>query len=211
MSVTVLVPTAEPGVAITPYSNRIDPQTFAGVVGFAANSLPGSVDFLAALASSILARIPGASARFQDKGDTPQRSSDPLSDVELAEVADSCDAIVLAYGHCGSCTSATVRDAVALARLGRPVVAIVIPSFAAEAAQVARAVGMPDVPLFVLPGPMSSRSAVERAAVAEAVVGDVLARLAGAGGMASRSAVEREAVAAAAVGDVSARLAGIAG
>jgi hypothetical protein len=179
MGVLMLVPTAEPGVAITPYSHWIDPPKFAGVVGFAANSLPGSTDFLAALSSGILARLPGTSAWFQDKGDTPQRSSDPLSELELADVADSCDAVVLAYGHCGSCTSATVRDAVALARLGRPVVAIVIPSFAAEATQVARAAGMPDVPVYVLPGPMISRPAVERAAVAEAVVDDVFACLVG--------------------------------
>jgi hypothetical protein len=182
MSISVLVPTAEPGVAITPYANRIEPHAFAGVVGFAANSLPGSSDFLAALSSHILERIPGASAWFQNKGETPQRSSDPLSEVELALMADACDAIVLAYGHCGSCTSATVRDAVALARLGCPVIVMVIPHFAAEAAQVARAVGMPDVPLLVLPGPMTSRSAVERVAVAEAVVDDVLARLAGTAG-----------------------------
>jgi mono/diheme cytochrome c family protein len=88
-------------------------------------------------------------------------------------------AAVLAHGHCGSCTSATARDAVAMARLGLPVVATVIPRFREEAAQVARAAGMPDVPVLVLPGAMTQLSAAERAEVAAQVAGQVVASLIG--------------------------------
>ena len=78
-------------------------------------------------------------------------------------------AAVLAYGHCGSCTSATVRDAVAMARLGLPVVATVAPRFREEAAQVGRAAGMPDVPVLILPGAMIQLPVAERAEVAAQV------------------------------------------
>ena len=169
MSICVLVPTAEPGVPISPYELCIDPSVFAGAIGFIANSQIGSVDFLESLVPHVVARVPGASPYFDDKGETLQRSSFPLSEKELEEISSQCDAAILAYGHCGSCTSATIRDAVSLARLGLPVVATVVPRFEAEAAQVARAAGMPEVPVFVLPRAMSHRSAVERSEVAREV------------------------------------------
>jgi hypothetical protein len=179
MSVSVLLPTAEPGVPITPYDLRIDPRRFVGTVGFLANSQIGSIDFLASLAPHVAALVPGVQPFFDDRGETLQRSSFPMDDKELEEIAGRCDAAILAYGHCGSCTSATIRDAVALARLGLPVVATVVPRFEAEASQVARAAGVPEVPIFVLPGSMNSRSAGERAEVARAVAPAIVARLTG--------------------------------
>lgn len=166
MSVYALVPTAEPGIPITPYECRIDPDRFSGSIGFLANSQPGSIDFLASLASALMPRFPQAAPYFEDKGDTPQRSSMVMDEVELERARTQCDAVVLAYGHCGGCTSATVRDAVLLARLGLPVVAVVVPRFRDQAVQVARAVGMPDVPICVLPGPMTQLPQSERAQVA---------------------------------------------
>lgn len=179
MTVSYLSPIAEPGVAITAYESSFDPNTFHGVLGFAANSQPGSQDFLASLADYLLPSVPGARAYFEDKGDTPKGSAVPFDDDELNQVLRACDALILAYGHCGACTSSTVRDAVQVARRGRPVVAVVAPRFEAEARQVARAAGMPGVPIFVLPGSMTQLSADERRVVAEKVAGEIVDCLTG--------------------------------
>jgi hypothetical protein len=179
MTVSVLVPTAEPGRPITPYNCRLDDEHFRGSIGFLANSQPGSIDFLAALADELMPRFPDATAYFEDKGDTPQRSSMVMDEEELERVLSRCDAVVLAYGHCGGCTSATVRDAVLLGRRGIPVVAVVVPRFREQATQVARAVGMPNVPICVLPGPMTQLPRTERARVAANAVPGITALLQG--------------------------------
>ncbi len=119
MALTVMVPIAEPGIPVTPYELAIDQARFAGAIGFVANSQPGSVDFLASLAPHVIQRLPGGQASFADKGETPAGSAQRLDDATLKRMVGEYGAAVLAYGHCGSCTSATVRDAVALARLGR--------------------------------------------------------------------------------------------
>jgi len=178
VSVTVLVPTADPGVPITPYKLGIRPSRFEGVMGFIANSQPGSVDFLQSLAPHVLSRLtPAARTHFEDKGQTPARSGVLMTANEADETARTCDAAILAYGHCGGCTSSTIRDAVALARRGVPVVALVVPFFAAEARFITRATGMPDLPVYVLPGPMVRRTSEERAAVAAEVADDIVRML----------------------------------
>lgn len=72
MALTVMLPTAEPGVPITPYELSINPARFAGTIGFLANSQPGSADFLASLAPHVIKRLPGRQARLADKGRRPR-------------------------------------------------------------------------------------------------------------------------------------------
>jgi hypothetical protein len=176
--VTYLTPVAGPAMSVTPYELGLRTKEFNGVIGYLANSQPGSRDFLASLASEVTPLIPNARCHFEDKGETSARSGLPLNNQALEEISRSCQAAILAYGHCGGCTSATVRDGVALARLGIPLVVIVAPRFEAEARQVARSLGMPDVPVVVLPGPAIRLSEDERRLLAEKVANPVVAALA---------------------------------
>jgi hypothetical protein len=176
MTLSLLVPTSEPSSPIIPYALSIEPEAFNGVMGFIANSQPGSIEFLGCLASRVMPRLGmRARAHFEDKGPTPARSGVPMTADEADIAAKACGAAILAYGHCGGCTAATIRDAVALAKRGVPVVALVVPYFEPSARQLAHALRMPDLPIHVLSGPMARKNQDERAAIAAAELDAILA------------------------------------
>jgi hypothetical protein len=154
----------------------IEPEAFNGVMGFIANSQPGSIEFLGCLASQVMPRLGiRAGSHFEDKGPTPARSGVPMTEEEADIAAKTCGAAILAYGHCGGCTAATIRDAVALARRNVPVVALVVPYFEPSARNLANALRMPDLPIHVLPGPMARKNQDERATIAAAELNAILA------------------------------------
>lgn len=70
-----------------------------------------------------------------------------------------------------------MRDAVNLARRGRPAVALLTTEFIALADFVARAVGMPDIPRVILPHPVAGTGRARIADVADGAADDVLAAL----------------------------------
>lgn len=180
MTLKLYVPTSESSGPVTPYTLGIDPAVFVGTLGFIANSQPGSVAFLAALAPEVIAGFAGAvGTHFEDKGPTPARSGVAMTDAELDRLAASCDAAILAYGHCGGCTAATIRDAIGLARRGIPVVALVVPFFEPSARLLARSLRMPDLPIHILPGPMARKDDDRRREIARSAAGDIIAMLAG--------------------------------
>lgn len=72
-----------------------------------------------------------------------------------------------------------MRDGIAFARLGRPVVALVTTKFEDEAHFVARAAGMPGVPLIFLPHPVAGRDHQHRRKVAADIATDVVNALGG--------------------------------
>lgn len=72
-----------------------------------------------------------------------------------------------------------MRDGIALARAGRPAVALVTEKFRAQGDFVARAEGMPDVPRVVVAHPVAGIGTARMAALATAIAADVVARLAG--------------------------------
>jgi hypothetical protein len=99
----------------------------------------------------------------------------------IDEVASYADAVVAAIGHCGSCTSGTVRDAIAFARLDMPAVALVTEKFWDEGSFVAAGGGMPDVPRVLLPYPVAGQDAETLEAIASGCAPAVLAALHGEG------------------------------
>jgi hypothetical protein len=70
---------------------------------------------------------------------------------ELAEVVREVDVVVNGEGLCGSCTAASILDAIHLEALGVPTVTIVQDRFEPAAKIHARIGGLPDLPLFVEP------------------------------------------------------------
>jgi hypothetical protein len=153
--IQVLDPSAEPGAAIEAYTPRFVPAA-GKVIGLVSNAFTDSVAFLGDIQAELADHLPGVEYLYFTK-QSIRYSSFPLSEEKVKEITAQCDAVITAYGHCGSCTSGTIRDAANLARSGVPVVALVTEKFADEARFVARAVGIPDVPVILMPHPVAGR------------------------------------------------------
>jgi hypothetical protein len=73
-----------------------------------------------------------------------------------------------------------VRDGIALARKGRPAVAIVTSKFRVQGDFVARAEGMPDIPRVEVPHPVAGSGADAMMLTAMQACDEIVARLKGA-------------------------------
>ena len=81
---------------------------------------------------------------------------------ELIErIAAENDIVLTAIGDCGSCTSACVRDAIALERRGVPTAVIITTEFVRETDLTRIALGMPDLQPVVIDHPVSSITQAE--------------------------------------------------
>lgn len=75
----------------------------------------------------------------------------------LGEWVSSVDCAVSGLGTCGSCTSWTVADAVAIEASGKPAVAAVTTEFEIHARNMAAFLGHGDLKILVLPYPLEAR------------------------------------------------------
>jgi hypothetical protein len=173
--IELLDPVAEPGLAADPYTCRFEPRAGA-VIAMVSNSFTDASVFLRDIQAQLVPLFGGVEYRHFDKTHI-RHSTYPLTAERIAEIAAQCDAVVTAYGHCGSCTSGTIRDAVAFARTGTPVVALATERFADEARFVARAAGMPQVPLIILPHPVAGRDRQFHEELARKVAPQIVAAL----------------------------------
>jgi hypothetical protein len=64
-------------------------------VGLFANGFPGSVEFLTHIGSAIERHVPGVTVKLWNKGN----ASALASPEDLAEISDTCSAVIAAYGH----------------------------------------------------------------------------------------------------------------
>ena len=89
-----LDPRGVPSRPVEPYANTA--LLAAGeTVALFANGFPDSVAFLGHLEKSLTHELPGVNFIHLDKGN----ASALASDEHLAKIADSCSAVVTAYGH----------------------------------------------------------------------------------------------------------------
>ena len=140
-------------------------------IGILVNNFFDSEPFAEVLGEALAQRLPGVSVRLWNKRDPSTPAPQELVDEVAAETA-VCIALI---GHCGSCTSGTVRDAINLARRGNPSVALATEMFEQHAAFIAAAAGMPDIPMVVLPHPVAGTGAENLKAVAEPAAREILA------------------------------------
>lgn len=82
---------------------------------------------------------------------------------ELASFADSVDVVVNGEGLCGSCTAASVLDAVQLEAMGKPTVTIIQDRFEKAARLHARNLGLPGVAMLIEPAPGEGNGQFEAA------------------------------------------------
>jgi hypothetical protein len=89
-----LDPRGVPSRAIEPYELAVDLQE-GDTVALFANGFPDSVAFLEHVEKSLTRQLPGVSFLQLNKGN----ASALASNEHLSTIADSCSAVVAAYGH----------------------------------------------------------------------------------------------------------------
>ena len=72
------------------------------------------------------------------------------------EGVDDCDAVILANGDCGACSSSGIANAMELEKRGIPCLLISTPPFLDAVATMAKLGGMPDIAWAVIDHPLGS-------------------------------------------------------
>ena len=174
MGVAYFDPRAAQGRPDEAYTLRADLNADL-MIGMLANGFPDSERFLRYLGEALARKFPRVRFRHVVK---PIDSAPVAADM-LSAIARECGALISAYGHCGSCTSGTVRDAIAAARRGLPAVALVTAAFWDQGNFVAEADGMAGVPRIKLPYPVAGTGDESLRALAAQVAEQAMAALAG--------------------------------
>jgi hypothetical protein len=97
----------------------------------------------------------------------------------LQQMADECQAVVIALSDCGSCTSCSTHDLVDLDRRGLPGVSVLTEEFRGAFASQCSAIGFEGASLYV-PHPMQNRTTAELHRFAEEVFDRVMGSIAAA-------------------------------
>ncbi len=176
MTVRFLDPVAGPPHVTEKYDLAMSGTETAPRLGLVANGFPDSVAFLDELQAAISESLPSATfVRY-----TKPQLGIPFDDAEARERFGGCTAMVMAWGHCGTCTATTVRDATTFARSGLPVVVLLTEAFLELADMVSTSLGITGLPLVVLPHPTAGTGRDSLRAISAASSPEVLQRLRGA-------------------------------
>jgi hypothetical protein len=147
--------------------------TLSGLtIGLLDNSKHGA-DILLDEVGAILLREHGVSNLVRRRKSTAAISGGPI----LEELIRNCDAVINAYGDCGSCTSWCVHDSVDLERGGLPVATVNTAEFISLGRLEAQALGMPGLPIVAVPHPIGSLPEADVRARAQAAIAALVAAL----------------------------------
>jgi hypothetical protein len=168
-----IIPTGQAATRPEPYTLRLEADNDSPTIALLANNFPDAETFLDHFQAALSTALPGAAFKRYAK----PNASIPATEDMLTVIAEECDALVTAWGHRGSCTSGTVRDAINGARHNLPSVAFVTEAFWTLGDSVAEAAGMPSVPRVRLPHPVSGTGHENMNRVAHQFAGQVVALL----------------------------------
>lgn len=167
----LLDPCGEVSVEGRAIAERVDSLS-GKTVGLLDNSKSNANHLLDGIATVLQAEY-GVSEvvyRRKDKSPIPAGS---IAD----QLAAQCDAVVNAYGDCGSCTSWCVYDSIDLEQKDVPVATINSDEFVKLGQSEARSLGMPGLPLVTVPHPMGDIPEEEVRERARDIVKEVVAVL----------------------------------
>ena len=85
--------------------------------------------------------------------------SSPAAPQEMLDEMAACDAVINAYGDCGSCASWCIHDGVTLEKRGTPTATVNSDAFVVLGQQEAIALGLPGLPIVTVPHPMGDVNA----------------------------------------------------
>lgn len=137
-----------------------------------------NADRLLAAVGTILLREHGVSQLVSRR----KVSSSPAAPAAMIDELAACDAVINAYGDCGSCTSWCVYDGVTLEKRGVPTATVNSDAFVVLGQQEAVALGLPGLPIVTVPHPMGDVPAGEVERRAAALVAQVVHVLTGEAG-----------------------------
>lgn len=167
----VLDPRGEVDADEQPITDRLD--DLAGTtVGFLDNS-KANADVLLDEVANVLTDEYGVAETVSVRKDKSPVPADSLADT----LATRCDAVVNAYGDCGSCTSWCVYDSIDLERRGIPVATVNSDEFVKLGQSETRSLGMPGLPIVTVPHPMGDIEETEVRERARAIVAELVAVL----------------------------------
>jgi len=159
-------------VALTPPRT-----TLAGLrIGVLDNGKPNAGALLTRLAERLAAQTGARVALVTEKG-RGGNAATPCTPAVLARLVDECDVVLTGSADCGSCTSWSVHDTIALERAGRPAVVATTTQFVDLTRRVAAGFGLPDARVAVFPHPLGGTDADTIRGWADAAVPEVLALL----------------------------------
>ena len=145
-------------------------------VAMLSNGFPDADKYLLKQAEALSPLWPGAQFRFDRKAGADQLNigiQEPL----LSELVRECDAVVIAWGHCGSCTSGIARDAIAFAAHAVPSVMLVCEVFWEYSAWIGEALGMQQLPKVRLPFPIAGTGDEAQRACAARIAPEIVRAL----------------------------------
>lgn len=100
--------------------------------------------------------------------------SSPAAPAEMIDALAACDAVINAYGDCGSCASWCIYDGVTLEKRGVPTATVNSDAFVVLGQNEAIALGLPGLPIVTVPHPMGDVPAEEVERRARAMIPQVL-------------------------------------
>lgn len=159
-----------------PYELSIEKGVAPRCVGMLDNGFPGADYFLAKLADQLREIWPETEFRAARKANADQLNmgiQEPL----LTEMATDCDAVVIAWGHCGSCTSGVTRDALSFTERGIPSVTLICDIFWDYSAWLGEAMGLTGIPKLQIPFPTAGTPEANQVALAKGLAADIVAKL----------------------------------
>ncbi len=164
--------------ATNPYQLALMPGKAPARVGLLANGFPEADIFLGQLADALRVNWPETQFKLAIKAKADQLNigiQEPL----LTEMASSCDAVVVAWGHCGSCTLGVTRDGVSFTERGIPNVTLICDIFWDYSAWLGKSMGLTGLPRIQIPFPVAGTSTDNQVAWAKRIAPDVVAKLEG--------------------------------
>jgi Fe-S cluster biogenesis protein NfuA len=98
-------------------------------------------------------------------------------DKEFAAFLEGIDVAIVGLGNCGSCTSWTIKDAIAALEAGRPTIAVTTEHFEKLGRTLAAQYGRPALRVHVLPYPLDTRAEDDVRQIADDAFAPMLAAL----------------------------------
>lgn len=147
-TIEILDPRGDVETESLPIAQRLD-SLEGTTVGLLDNSKSNADIFLQAVGEHLESSygVEEVVYRRKDKSPIP---ADSMAD----QLHSQCDAVVNAYGDCGSCTSWCVYDSIDLEKKGTPVATINSDEFVKLGQSEAQSLGMPGLPLVTVSHPM---------------------------------------------------------
>lgn len=148
----IVDPRGEVNVDTQQMANRL--ETLEGAtIGFLDNAKTNADIFLDEVAS-VLTEEYGVTETIHRRKSNTAIPADSIA----SYLNEQCDAVVNAYGDCGSCTSWCVYDSVDLEKSGTPVATVNSEEFVRLGQAECRSLGIPGLPLTIVPHPMGDVS-----------------------------------------------------